>query len=123
MSTKTTRRRHSPTEADRQVRGEARAERLTELHAQLAAGVENLVSGESWRAMLATAARFHSYSWRNCLLIMTQMPTATQVAGYRTWQGMGRQVRKGEHGIAVIAPVTYHRNDEEKADEDAEDSP
>jgi antirestriction protein ArdC len=32
---------------------------------------------------------------------------ATRVAGYRTWQALGRQVRRGEHGIAVLAPVTY----------------
>jgi antirestriction protein ArdC len=114
-------RRYSPTAAERQAREEAKAERLTELHAQLAAGVENLMQGEAWQAMLAAAARFHSYSWRNCLLILSQMPTASRVAGYRTWQGLGRQVRKGERGIAVIAPVVY-RNAEEDADE-GEDSP
>jgi hypothetical protein len=71
--------------------------------------------------MLAAAARFHSYSSRNCLLILSQMPTATQVAGYRTWQSLGHQVRKGERGIGVIAPVVY-RNIEEEAEE-GQDSP
>jgi len=63
--------------------------------------------GEQWQAMLAAAARFHDYSWRNVVLILAQRPDARQVAGYRTWQSLGRQVRKGEQGIAVIAPVTY----------------
>jgi antirestriction protein ArdC len=122
MTARTARRRHSPTDAERQAREEARAERLTELHAQLTAGVENLINGESWQAMLAAAARFHSYSWRNCLLILSQMPTASRVAGYRTWQSLGRQVRKGERGIAVLAPVTYRRSNEEETPGD-EDSP
>lgn len=115
-------RRYSPTAEERRVREEARAEQLTKLHEQLSTGVAELVKGEAWQAMLA-AARFHSYSWRNCLLILAQMPTATRVAGYRTWQSFGRQVRKGERGIAVIAPVAYKRNDEKEPAEDVEDSP
>jgi antirestriction protein ArdC len=115
-------RRHSPTAAERQAREEARADQLIELHQRLTSGVVGLVNGESWQAMLAAAARFHSYSWRNCLLILAQMPTATWVAGYRTWQSLGRQVRKGEHGIAVIAPVTYRSNDEDGNTADVEDS-
>jgi antirestriction protein ArdC len=115
-------RRHSPTAAERQAREEARAEQLARLHQQLTAGVLELVNDESWHAMLTAAARFHTYSWRNCLLILAQMPTATRVAGYRAWQSLGRQVRKGEHGIAVIAPVTYRRSDEDAKATDAEDA-
>jgi antirestriction protein ArdC len=114
-------RRYSPTAEERQAREEARAEQLAKLHEKLTAGVTEFVKGESWQAMLAAAARFHSYSWRNCLLIVAQMPSANQVAGYRTWQSLGRQVRKGERGIAVLAPVTYRQADEEA--ESAEDSP
>jgi antirestriction protein ArdC len=118
-------RRYSSTAAEREARKEARETQLTQIHEQLSAGIVELVNGEKWQAMLAAAARFHSYSWRNCLLILAQMPTATRVAGYRTWQHFGRQVRKGERGIAVIAPVTYRRNDEEAETtaEDVEDSP
>jgi antirestriction protein ArdC len=115
--------RYSPTAAERQAREEAREAKLTELHEQLSAGVAELVNGEKWQAMLAAAARFPSYSWRNCLLILAQMPTASRVAGYRTWQSLGRQVRKGECGIAVVAPVTYRRDDEEEKAGDVEDSP
>ena len=46
-------------------------------------------------------------SARNVLLILTQAPWATQVAGYRTWQQLGRQVRAGEKGIAILAPCRY----------------
>jgi len=57
--------------------------------------------------MLAAAARFHQYSFGNVLLILAQNPDATRPAGYRTWQSRGRQVRKGERGIRILAPVTY----------------
>jgi hypothetical protein len=60
--------------------------------------------------MLTVAARFHRYSPHNVLLISVQRPDATRVAGYRTWQQLGRQVRKGERGIAILAPVTYRRD-------------
>jgi hypothetical protein len=57
--------------------------------------------------MLAAAGRFHQYSFGNVLLILAQNPEETRVAGYRTWQSIGRQVRKGERGIQILAPVTY----------------
>ena len=78
---------------------------LTHAHEQLTTAVEHLVSGEDWAAMLGVAARFHRYSLNNVLLIHHQMPEATRVAGYRAWQALGHQVRRGEHGLAILAPV------------------
>ena len=86
---------------------EQRAERLAELHEQIAEGVAALVGSEAWRAMLDTAAKFHSYSLGNVVLIALQAPQATRVAGFRTWKSLGRQVRKGERGIGILAPCTY----------------
>jgi antirestriction protein ArdC len=57
--------------------------------------------------MLQVAARFPRYSTNNVLLITAQRPDATTVAGLRTWNTLGRRVRKGEKGIAVLAPCTY----------------
>jgi antirestriction protein ArdC len=54
---------------------------------------------------LDTMARFHHYSLHNCILIMSARPFATMVAGFQTWRELGRYVRKGEHGIAILAPV------------------
>lgn len=54
---------------------------------------------------LAFLGKFHSYSLGNTLLIWSQRPDATHVAGYRAWMSMGRQVRKGEKGIAIVAPM------------------
>ena len=49
--------------------------------------------------------RFHEYSFRNCLLIAMQCPDATHVAGFQRWRVLGRYVKKGEHGIAILAPM------------------
>ncbi|MHB1870807.1 MAG: ArdC-like ssDNA-binding domain-containing protein [Steroidobacteraceae bacterium] len=73
-------------------------------------------SPETWRAALKRQAHFHSYSFGNQLLIVAQCPQASQVAGYVTWQQHGRQVRKGEQAIAILAPmlVTKDKDTEEE---------
>lgn len=48
--------------------------------------------------------RFHNYSFQNMILIFTQYPHAVQVAGYKTWQKLGRHVKKGERAIRIFAP-------------------
>jgi antirestriction protein ArdC len=77
---------------------------LESIHRQLQSAVERLVDTDEWRAMLEVAARFHTYSTNNQLLIYLQCPHATRVCGYRAWQRLGRQVRKGERGIQILAP-------------------
>ena len=71
----------------------------------LAANVERIQSTDQWKAALEVRARFHKYSFNNCMLIAIQAPEARLVAGYRKWQEMGRQVRKGEKSIAILAPM------------------
>lgn len=83
---------------------EARDARLTEAHERLTAGIADLVNGESWKAMLATAAKFHRYSLNNLMLIRSQRPDATEVRSYKQWIEQGRQVRDGEKGIRIFAP-------------------
>lgn len=82
---------------------------LTRLHQQ----TQRLLESDGWNDWLRVAARFHRYSTRNTLLIAAQRPDATRVAGYRTWQSLGRNVKRGEHGIAIMAPVTRKVDDDE----------
>ena len=70
-------------------------DKVRALHDRLTAEVEALVTGEDWARFLRVAARFHSYSANNVWLILAQRPDATRVAGYRTWQRLGRQVNRG----------------------------
>ncbi len=94
-------------------------DKLAALHEQISDGVAALVESQGWRAMLDTAAKFHSYSLGNLLLIGAQAPQATRVAGFRTWQNVGRQVRKGERGIAILAPCTYRPKTADQAESTA----
>jgi hypothetical protein len=50
---------------------------------------------------------FHHYSFYNTILIYCQNPEASRVAGYKAWQRLGYQVKKGEKGIEIFAPQTY----------------
>ena len=46
----------------------------------------------------------------NVCLIVSQRPTATRVAGFQTWRTLGRFVRRGEKGIAILAPIVARRD-------------
>lgn len=86
---------------------EKREGEIAALRQQVEDGLEAILSGEAFRAYLATAAKFHRYSWHNQLLIWMQRPDATHVAGFRTWQMLNRQVRKGEKSIRILAPAPF----------------
>src|SRR5438270_13647769 len=60
---------------------------------------------EALELYLAVMSRFHRYSWGNILLIYSQLPTATHVAGFHSWLKLRRFVRKGEKGIVILAPM------------------
>jgi len=60
---------------------------------------------QGFLAFLEKAGRFHRYSARNVTLILQQRPEATLVAGVKRWNQLGRKVRKGEKGIAILAPT------------------
>ncbi len=83
----------------------------------LAKAVDEVRASETFKAYLDVQARFHRYSWCNSLLILSQKPDATRVAGYRTWQKLGRQVRKGERGICIFAPCPWKREKETETGE------
>ena len=73
--------------------------------------VDNLISAveagksEHFKAYLAAMGRFHRYSFGNQLLIHLQKADAKRVAGFHTWKKLGRQVKKGEKAIRILAPV------------------
>jgi len=87
-------------------------EKTRTLLARIEKGVAEVASSEEWKKYLAFHAKFHRYSWRNTFLIMLQRKDASLVAGYRQWQKRGRQVRRGEKGIAILAPVIVKIRDE-----------
>ena len=80
---------------------EQRRAEADELQAKIADQVEALRESEAWARFLDFTKAFHRYSINNLLLIFGQCPEASHVAGYRTWQKLNRQVRKGERGIRI----------------------
>lgn len=93
-------------------------EALTELATALKAG-----KSDALVRYLDMISLFHQYSFCNCLLIAMQMPIATFVAGFHRWKQLGRFVKKGEKGIAILAPmVGKRRKKDEVPSTDSEQS-
>lgn len=91
---------------------------VKEITSKLEQGVKDLFNGTEYRAYLDCMAKFYDYSINNCFLIFFQKPDATRVAGYKTWQKkFNRQVKKGEKGITILAPIP-HKFTKEVRDED-----
>lgn len=82
---------------------------------RLTEGITNLTSSDAWQEWLTVQSRFHRYSFNNTLLIHLQRPEATRVAGFHAWRRLGRNVRKGEKAIWILAPVTRKPADEERS--------
>jgi len=92
---------------------EQRTAEAKALHETLTAKVEALTETAEWMRFLDFSCSFHAYSLSNVLLILAQRPNATTVAGFRQWQGKGRQVRKGEHGIRIFGYSTRKVTEED----------
>ncbi len=94
-----------------QERAEYRQTKRAEQRQQVERAARELLTSEGWRRWAQTRAKFHRYSANNCMLIAMQAPEATQVAGFRAWQQLGRQVRKGERSIKIMAPMSVKERD------------
>ena len=91
---------------------EERQQAAEALHESIAVQVEALTESGEWERFLAFAGAFHAYSLSNVLLILSQCPTATRVAGFRKWQTLGRQVRRGEKSIRIFGYRTIETDDD-----------
>src|ERR1700694_2065598 len=86
----------------RSYSGESPQEKVAAALQTLEQGIDSILTSETFAAYLLTLSRLHSYSFWNILLIRAQLPEASMVAGYRRWQELGRQVKKGERGIKML---------------------
>ena len=93
-------------------RAEYRQQKRSEQREQVERAVRELLTSDGWRRWAETRATFHRYSFGNCLLIAQQAPQATQVAGFKAWRQLGRQVRKGERAIRIMAPMSVKERDQ-----------
>lgn len=76
-----------------------------ELFNKIIDGVTNIVESGEFEKFLKFSKNFHNYSFNNIILIFLQMPEATQVAGFKKWESMGRRLKKGAKGIQIVYPI------------------
>ena len=102
------------------------------MNTEARSSIDNLLStlreslaqpGKSLLPLLGVMSRLMKYSLSNQLLIFAQRPDATCVKGYRAWNKAGYQVRKGEHGIAIYAPMIFASKRDTAAASDTEAAP
>lgn len=102
------------------------------MNAEARTSIDNLLStlreslaqpGKSLLPLLTSMSRFAKYSLANQMLIFAQRPDATHVCGYRAWNKAGYQVRKGEHGIAIYAPMIFANKRDTALESDTDAAP
>ena len=87
-------------------------EEMEALFQKIDDGVQKVFTSDNYKNYLKVMSKFTDYSARNTLLIAMQRPDATLVASFGKWKQFGRNVKKGEHGIEILAPVTYTTEEE-----------
>ncbi|HEY5304318.1 MAG TPA: ArdC-like ssDNA-binding domain-containing protein [Acidimicrobiales bacterium] len=92
-----------PTEGGQPRSGQSRD--YSGLLESLTEGIAELTTSEKWKNYLNVQSKFYQYSFNNALLIALQKPNASRVAGYKKWTELKHQVRKGEKGIVILAPI------------------
>ena len=104
-----------------------RSEKTARIRLEVDASLDRLAdsldagNSEQMEVFLKAMGRFHRYSFQNLMLILTQRPEATRVAGFHTWRKLGRTVNKGEKGIAIFAPMRIKKKEErEETNDDAQ---
>ncbi len=100
---------------------EAGERKIDSVLKQLKDGVESIQQSDEFRLFLSTMAKFYNYSIGNLILIAMQKPVATHVAGFSTWQDLGRRVTQGEKGIDILATVTPPKPKPEEKEEGEEE--
>jgi hypothetical protein len=112
------------TKSSRRLTDSERAERRRHDRERLQQAARELLSSDGWARWVKTRAMFHSYSAGNCMLLAAQAHergiVLTHVAGFRTWLKLGRNVRKGETALRILAPVPVKERDKltgEQSDE------
>lgn len=117
-------RRTPSADFDREAWLEQKQAKLRAAHDMLERGVESFRDSDQYRAYLTFLAQHtRTFSFKNTLLIYSQMPSATLVMGFRQWQAHNRAVKNGEHGLMILVPSTYKKDKGEARPEAVDDSP
>lgn len=81
---------------------------MQKLSDMLETGLETYATSDKYRDLLKTMSKFHNYSAQNCVLIASQNPEATFVAGFDSWKrNFNRYVKKDSKSIMIKSPCKY----------------
>ena len=94
------------------------SDRVQSLVSEVKEGVANIQNSDDWKVCLDMNSKFWKYSFRNQMLIMLQKRDATHVAGFHKWKEFSRWVKKGEHGIKILAPLIVKAKSQENGEEE-----
>lgn len=86
-------------------------EKIAAMQAEIASSVEDLRQDSEWQRYLHYQSMFHNYSFNNVMLIVSQRPDATRVAGLKTWNKMRRRIITGQKGISIFRPKNVKQKD------------
>lgn len=90
------------------LNAEKPAEKLKEITDRLEQGISELFESDRYKEYLSVMSKFHNYSFNNTILIAMQKPDASLIAGFNAWKNQfGRNVKRGEKGIRIIAPSPF----------------
>jgi antirestriction protein ArdC len=96
--------------------------KVKEYYEKLEEGVQAILDSDKVKEFLRVTAMFRKYSFANTLMIYSQKPNASKVAGMFTWNKLGRHVKKGEKGIAIFAPLVSKPHKKAEKDEGTEEA-
>ena len=82
-------------------------DKTKEMFDKLVKEVTHIINSGQYMDFLKFSKSFHHYSFNNLVLIYSQMPNATKVAGFKTWEKLGRKLKKGEKGIQIFFPIKH----------------
>ncbi|WDA67589.1 ArdC-like ssDNA-binding domain-containing protein [Lactococcus lactis] len=86
---------------------------LKGIEEHIKSGIGEYLDSETFKNYLDFARQFRQYSYRNKILIKGQNPTASLVAGYRSWQEKGRQVQRGQKALKIFVPNLAAKKDKD----------
>jgi N-terminal domain of anti-restriction factor ArdC len=109
--------RRQPTAEQKQKAAERR-ERFTALAKHVADMTEDERGALVMKLGAIVTCEGRALSPFNTCLVLTQLPTASMVGGFRQWIDKGRAVKKGEHGLMIWVP-TKGKEDADKPAEPA----
>lgn len=95
--------------ATKKVGRKDRTEEMKKLTEKLEQGVQDVFKTKNYQDYLRFMGKFHQYSVNNSILIHSQMPDATHVAGFNTWKAMKRHVKSGEKGIQIMSGMPMRK--------------